>query len=1524
MSGKKGMIRNLLSSPGLLASTGLVVLTVGPSPIAFAGNESVYVDLARLLEKCERRIAVTPASELATSIIACSERLSFLNREAEGRVLFGDRLATRGANAPKGVREILFQHAEEQYNAAIYLLGLDQPDEPSQGRRIELRAINNLATLLLQDDRDPEALEILRSHLELALLEREARFLFNLAVALEKSGDPRKAFDFYLKASSFDPHFDSAFSRSRVLLTNQGAGTWPVAAAALLREQLSAGRLDEAQELARTLLSSDAWFQGENYRELLEIFGEYFVLSRTSVETFEEEWLALLDERTTSLGGDAGTALEDLTKVYVGTFSEDVAALLRDEKQLLDSTYWLEGSSRRCTITRMAKFVAGLYMRRGYFRDAADRFALAWALQRQNLDLGIELLNIIAMVPRLVDPEGELLAAAEQTLEEAVESGTADRPSPALAIFHMLVGDAIFHNQYSSRRRLVRAERAWETALTIVQEVPGYDAVERNLMTGDLYTRLGRITFSLGKKEATAQHRFELAAKAFDAAGFQSQAEWVRSISSSGRSLSGSAYGVVVGTQGQPLPGVRVELTGQGPPITQYTNKQGQFRFSDLRAGRYEIRASFPGFSTLQHGDLHIQHGRLTPLEVELSPSKEDVITVTTDSPLLDHRKVVQGTSVAEFAVEKMPAAQDPWAEVLQTPGVLHSRINVGGNESSQQAVFIGAGLSDDDNSFAVDGVLITDMVAIGGSPTYYDFDQLKEIQVSTGGSNIEKITSGPSINLVTKRGSNNPRGSARFFLTDADEHFGVLGQATPDIAGEPEAGDGDGGLVEQLASDLVGNNINEIVEVGFEAGGPIVRDKLWVWSSYGRNDLKQFNQRGDPDNTLKEVAAIKFNVHPRSANSLVASWSRDDKLKDGRTNLANRSLESSWDQAGPTEILKVEDTHVFSSDFYLTGLYSYVDGGFQVQSKGGSFPSTATTDAEIAKTQGESVLDSGGLWQNGWYSGISDRNTNDYQLDGSYFFNTGNLNHEVKFGASYRKFDSGSSFGWPGGRNFANLTCEAIDTCGFFTTILGLAGDDRGIALRTGETLVEQEYIAGWVQDTLTVDDWTVKMGIRYDLQHGRNEASTGPANPLFPDILPSVSFAGNDGGGFEWETFSPRVGLTYAVGAERKTWLRASLARFAEQLQTSHISRLNPLRYSAFSIVWDDRDGDDYYDTGEPFDNLIPFGDFTGFDPADPVATAVPNETDSGLNPELTDELILGVEHAFLPEFVVGLDLTLRNTRDVLEERIFVVDKTGQKRLVNRATDYVFDHTVCSDGVTVPNLPTGEPWCADYFRFARGITPAGGSFLTNGDREVTYVGASLNFTKRLTNRWMARGYFTYGAAQWDVPGSFRRFDDPTRSPTNGDVDERLFLIQSAAPGPFTAVPTQSSWSANFNGMYQVAPNHPWGFNMAANLFAREGYPLPYEYADQTVDGLTRFAGVTPLVDEFRTDDVYVLDLRLQKDLQFTDSLSAILSLDAFNVTNEQATLERERSLHTPRANFVNRTLSPRIYRLGFRLNWR
>ena len=80
-------------------------------------------------------------------------------------------------------------------------------------------------------------------------------------------------------------------------------------------------------------------------------------------------------------------------------------------------------------------------------------------------------------------------------------------------------------------------------------------------------------------------------------------------------------------------------------------------------------------------------------------------------------------------------------------------------------------------NSYYIDGAEVTDRSAAGSSPTYYDFDQFAEYQLQTGGSDVTREVPGVTINLVTKRGSNEFRGSARFMLTDQNGYFGALDQ---------------------------------------------------------------------------------------------------------------------------------------------------------------------------------------------------------------------------------------------------------------------------------------------------------------------------------------------------------------------------------------------------------------------------------------------------------------------------------------------------------------------------------------------------------------------------------------------------------------------------------------------------------------------------------------------------------------------------------------------------------------------------
>src|SRR4051812_47604522 len=469
---------------------------------------------------------------------------------------------------------------------------------------------------------------------------------------------------------------------------------------------------------------------------------------------------------------------------------------------------------------------------------------------------------------------------------------------------------------------------------------------------------------------------------------------------------TGNLYGTVTDDKGAPLPGVTVTTTGNGAPQVQVTNAQGQFRFLGLTPASYQLKAELEGFSTIDYPNIVINIGRNTQIEVKLSAAVEDVITVTAESPLLDERRISTGATVSQTELEKIPTSRDPWSVLQTAPGVLTDRINVGGNESGQQSQYVGPGSGGDQAVWSVDGVVITDMAALGSSPSYYDFDAFEEMQVTTGGSDSTVATGGVVLNMVTKRGTNEWRGSARYYKTDdnyqSDTSFGdndlAAGNCTPATPCLYRSGSG------QTRSQLVqfqlgllgspptahftqGNQIVSVDDYGAELGGPIVKDRLWVWGSYGKQKVNLLTIANVSDKTDLKTYNGKLNAQIASNNSATAFILNSDKTKVGRNAGPTRPQETTWDQGkfGPSPTAaKVEDTHIFSSNFYLTGLYSIVNGGFEL------VPEGAITLSPF--------LDSSNIWHNSFLLNQTERPQKQGKLDASDFFNTGNLSHELKF----------------------------------------------------------------------------------------------------------------------------------------------------------------------------------------------------------------------------------------------------------------------------------------------------------------------------------------------------------------------------------------------------------------------------------------------------------------------------------------------------------------------------------------------
>src|SRR6185295_4854547 len=217
-----------------------------------------------------------------------------------------------------------------------------------------------------------------------------------------------------------------------------------------------------------------------------------------------------------------------------------------------------------------------------------------------------------------------------------------------------------------------------------------------------------------------------------------------------------------------------------------------------LPIGVYAVSFELAGFKKTVRTDVVIQAGFNAEINGRLEISTvQETVTVSAASPIVDTKSNTLGSNFGKDLLDAIPSARDPWVILEQTPGMVMDRENVGGNQSGQQSAF-GVHGGTGNQQWNLDGGTVTDM-ASSSSPGYFDFDSFEEIQITTGGGDASQEAGGVAINLVMKSGSNQFKGSARYY--DANERFESTNAPAEVIA------QGGG----------AGNPIKDVAEYGFE-----------------------------------------------------------------------------------------------------------------------------------------------------------------------------------------------------------------------------------------------------------------------------------------------------------------------------------------------------------------------------------------------------------------------------------------------------------------------------------------------------------------------------------------------------------------------------------------------------------------------------------------------------------------------------------------------------------------------------------
>jgi hypothetical protein len=942
---------------------------------------------------------------------------------------------------------------------------------------------------------------------------------------------------------------------------------------------------------------------------------------------------------------------------------------------------------------------------------------------------------------------------------------------------------------------------------------------------------------------------------------------------------SGNIFGTVKAKDGSMLPGVTVMLTGVGAPQTFITGPDGNFRFLNLSPGAYQLTAELSGFGKALRSNMRVSIGQNSEIPVTLAPAVEESITVTAEAPLVDTRKTGIGATITHTELEQLPTGRDPFVIMGMAPGVQLDRVNVGGSESGQQDIVVARGASDAQKTFNVDGVNITDVGSVGSTPTYYDFDSFEEIQVTTGGSDPRIQTPGAQLNMVTKRGTNDFKGSVRYSLAPHEW------EATAAPSGE---------AAKYLDN---GNSINRNSNTAGDIGGPIMKDKLWFWGAYDKQDIKLFVGQPigapiNPDNTILKNYNAKINLQLIPNNSATYFYTYGDKLKFGRYADAQHPPDATVNQSGPTHMYKLEDTQIFNQNFYLTLLYSHVLSPF------------AFVPSNAAGGEHQPYIDADGVWHRGYFTYSTSRPQDSYRADSSYFLKTGTLDHELKFGFGYRKAPVTSISTYP-----------TTNVLGDFSQGTGKPGEGVALLTRSGRNDYVVKYNDAYIGDTLAFGKLTVQAGLRYDNQTGKNATLTFDANPLAPDILKTVVLPG-DTKALAWKSVSPRLGATLKLSD--KTLLRGSYNRYVNQLGGDVLGAGNPFSYAAgLYYYWTDKNGDKTVQRDEIDFGSGVYSTYGNIDPNNPNPTARTARFDYNMKPPKTDEFIGGIEHEFFNNFSVGADYSYRKFTDFWWQ---VHEKhQGQGDYLGPAD---FDCTSPSTQLSGV-LPSGKAFTVTN---CKQLVDAPFTVITNRPGyDQTYNGFDLFATKRMSNHWMGRASFTLSDRKQHVGSG--AVEDPTRllEPPNL-IFNNFFgctvcdgaIAVDKSYGTHTNTYINARWQYNLTSLVQF----PWQTTFGANLTGREGYPVPYYYR---VSGRRLLIGN---IDDTRNPSMMELDLRLAKSIK-VGPMGLEIAAEGFNILNNRTVLQRNnrlyRSLNTPNAtgNAIDEVMSPRIFRLAAKLSF-
>ncbi len=291
--------------------------------------------------------------------------------------------------------------------------------------------------------------------------------------------------------------------------------------------------------------------------------------------------------------------------------------------------------------------------------------------------------------------------------------------------------------------------------------------------------------------------------------------------------ITGGISGTVTDKSGAVVPGATVQLKDEGTSATKeaVTSERGFFQFPDLSFGTYQVTITLQGFQTAVYSKVEVSSGRNTDLKVALQPGGlSEVITVEGSAPVLESTSNIVSNTLGNDLINDLPlAGRNAFTFARLVPGAVAPQ----GTGSTHYNGMPGGTINP-----TIDGINNSSNGWKSGGTSFFGtvparIGAIEEVTVETSGQGAESGSGGVNLKFVTRRGTNQYRGS--LFEQVRNEWFNA-------------------NSFSNNARELPKNKLRRH-DFGGNFGGPVVpsgplRDKLFIFVNYEEEYIPETQTR--------------------------------------------------------------------------------------------------------------------------------------------------------------------------------------------------------------------------------------------------------------------------------------------------------------------------------------------------------------------------------------------------------------------------------------------------------------------------------------------------------------------------------------------------------------------------------------------------------------------------------------------------------------------------------------------------------